>query len=121
VLTPLAALYFQGSPLGLGTLMFVGWLASGTFPLFMGVIPGEAMSRRQAATAMGLVVCVGEVGGGFAITSLAGHLGDLTGSLATPVLVQVVCAAIGGVLCWFLVETAPVKARAGATQAATAA
>ena len=115
VITPLAALYFQGSPVVLGALMFIGWPASGAFPLFMGVIPGETMPRKYAATAMGLVVCVGEVLGGFGITSLAGKLADLT-SLATPMLMQVACAAIGGVLCFFLVETAPAKVRAVAAQ-----
>jgi MFS family permease len=110
VLTPLAALYFQGSLVMLGVLMFVGWLASGTFPLFMGVIPGETISRRYAATAMGLVVCVGEVVGGFGITSIAGKFADMS-SLATPVLMQTVCALIGGVLCFFLLETAPARVK----------
>lgn len=117
VITPLAALYFQGSPVVLGALMFVGWFATGAFPLFMGVIPGETISRRYAATAMGLVVCAGEVVGGFGITSLAGKLADLS-SLTTPVLMQVVCAAIGGALCLFLVETAPAKVRAAAAPVA---
>jgi predicted MFS family arabinose efflux permease len=114
-LTPLAAMYFQGPPVALGALLFVGWLASGIFPLFMGVIPGESIPRKYAATAMGLVVCVGEVVGGFGITSLAGKLADLT-SLSNAILTQVVCGAVGAVLCLFLVETAPVKARAGAAQ-----
>jgi predicted MFS family arabinose efflux permease len=115
VITPLAALYFQGSPTVLGVLMFLGWTATGAFPLFMGVIPGETISRKYAATAMGLVVCVGEVLGGFGITSLAGKLADLS-TLETPVLLMIVCAAIGGALCFFLEETAPVKVRAAAAQ-----
>jgi predicted MFS family arabinose efflux permease len=121
VITPMAALYFNGSPVVLGVLMFLGWTATGAFPLFMGVIPGETISRRYAATAMGLVVCVGEVIGGFGITSVAGRLADLS-SLATPVLLQIGCAAIAGVLCLFLVETAPAKVRAmaGPTAAAKA-
>ena len=119
VITPLAAVYFQGSSAVLGALMFVGWTATGAFPLFMGVIPGETISRKYAATAMGLVVCVGEVLGGFGITSLAGKLADLS-SLTTPILLMVVCAAIGGVLCFFLEETAPIKVRAAAAQPAVA-
>jgi MFS family permease len=111
VLTPLAVLYFQGSLAVLGILLFVGWLASGTFPLFMGVIPGETIPRRYAATAMGLVVCVGEVIGGFGIVSLAGKVADMS-SLATPILMQAGCALIGGVLCFFLVETAPARLKA---------
>jgi hypothetical protein len=82
----------------------------------MGVIPGETIPRKYAATAMGLVVCAGEVFGGFGITSLAGKFADMTHSLATPILMQVVCAAIGGLLCFFIVETAPAKVRAVAAQ-----
>ena len=109
-LTALGAMYFQGSVAVLGVLLFVGWLASGTFPLFMGVIPGESMPPKYAATAMGLVVGVGEVLGGTALVTLAGKLADLT-SLPNAVLMMAVCGAIGCVLCFFLVETAPVKVR----------
>ncbi|HXS28496.1 MAG TPA: MFS transporter [Steroidobacteraceae bacterium] len=110
-LSPLAALYFEGSMLALGALLFIGWMACGTFPLFMGVIPGETISRRYAATAMGLVVCAGEVMGGFGINSAAGALADRWG-LATPVLMQAACAFLGGILCLFLIETAPSRVRA---------
>jgi MFS family permease len=119
-LSPLAALYYHGSALVMGALMFIGWLASGTFPLFMGVIPGETISRRYAATAMGLVVCVGEIGGGTGITSLAGALSDVW-SLATAVQIEAGCALVGGLLCWLLVETAPVKVRAATAARALAA
>jgi MFS family permease len=110
-LSPLAALYLHGPVLLMGALMFVGWFGCGAFPLFMGVIPGETISRRYAATAMGLVVCVGEVVGGFAINALTGRLADAT-SLAAPPLMQAACALVGALLCLFLIETAPVKVRA---------
>ncbi|MEP7246845.1 MAG: MFS transporter [Gammaproteobacteria bacterium] len=119
VATPLAAMYFQGSLFLLAAFFFVGWLGSGTFPLFMGVIPGETISRRYAATAMGVVVCVGEVVGGFGIVSIAGKLADMT-SLAAPILLQIGCALVGGLLCLFLVETAPAKVKAGAARAVAA-
>jgi MFS transporter, ACS family, hexuronate transporter len=115
VITPLAALYFQGSTVALGALMFIGWTATGAFPLFMGVIPGETIPAKYAATAMGLVVCAGEVVGGFGITSLAGKIADLS-SRETAILMQAGCALIGGLLCFFLVETAPAKIRAVAAQ-----
>lgn len=114
-LSPLAALYYQGSPLVMGTLMFVGWFGTGTFPLFMGVIPGETISRRYAATAMGLVVCAGEIAGGSGITTLAGALADVWG-LATPVLIEAACALIGGLISLALIETAPVRVRAAAAR-----
>ena len=121
-LTALGAMYFQGSTIALGALLFVGWLASGTFPIFMGVIPGESMPRKYAATAMGLVVCVGEVVGGSGLVALAGKIADLT-QLSTAILIMAASGAIGCVLCFFLVETAPVKtqARAAQTMAAKAA
>jgi hypothetical protein len=50
---------------------------------------------------------------------MAGKLADLT-SLVTPMLIQVGCCLIGGVLCLFLMETAPVKVRALAAQTAAA-
>ncbi len=109
-LTALGAIYFHGSTLALGALLFAGWLASGTFPLFMGVIPGESIPRKYAATAMGLVVCVGEVLGGSGLVALAGKMADLT-QLSTAVLMMAGSGAIGAVLCFFLVETAPVKLR----------
>ena len=116
-LTALGAVYFQGSTLALGALLFAGWLASGTFPLFMGVIPGESMPRKYAATAMGLVVCVGEVLGGSALVALAGKMADLT-QLSTAVLMMAASGAIGAVLCFFLIETAPVKVRTAVARAA---
>jgi len=114
--TALGAMYFQGSTRVLGALLFVGWLASGTFPLFMGVIPGESMPRQYAATAMGLVVCFGEVLGGSVLVALAGKVADLT-QLSTAVLMMAASGAIGAVLCFFLVETAPVRIRAAMAQA----
>ena len=119
-LTALGAIYVQGSNVLLGTMLFIGWLASGTFPLFMGVIPGESMPRKYAATAMGLVVCVGEIAGGTVLVSLAGMLADATHSLTNAILMMAACGAIGCGLCFFLVETAPVKVRAGVAQTVAA-
>jgi MFS transporter, ACS family, hexuronate transporter len=118
-LTALGAVYFQGSTVALGALLFVGWLATGTFPLFMGVIPGESIPRQYAATAMGLVVCVGEVLGGSGLVALAGRFADLT-QLSNAVLMMAASGAIGCVLCFFLVETAPIKERARIAQAMSA-
>jgi MFS transporter, ACS family, hexuronate transporter len=113
VLVPLAALYFRGSPGLLATLIFVGNLSSGIFPLFMGIIPSETISRRYAATAMGLIVCVGELVGGFAAPILAGWIADRT-SLAAPLMVTGVLVLTSGLLACFLKETAPAKIRAKA-------
>jgi len=108
LITAFTALWFTGPLWIMAILLFIGWSASGSFPLFMGVIPGETMPRAMAASAMGLVVGVGELLGGTLAPSLAGALADQT-SLAAPVVIIGVCAFMGGVLSFFLVETAPSK------------
>jgi predicted MFS family arabinose efflux permease len=110
MLAPLAAVYFQGPVAAMTALMFVGWLGIGAFPLFMGVIPNETIGARQAATAMGLIVCIGEVLGGFGITTAAGRFADQT-TLAAPFMVMATCAGLGGLLCLMLEETVPSRKR----------
>jgi predicted MFS family arabinose efflux permease len=117
VLVSLAALYYSGPLFMLGALIFVGWLASGVFPLFMGTIPAESTSPRHVATAMGLIVGVGEIVGGFGGSTLAGWVADQT-SRAAPILMQAGCAVVGGILSFFLVESAPAKVRQLAAQRA---
>jgi predicted MFS family arabinose efflux permease len=108
-IAPLAAIYYGGTVTAMTALMFVGWLGIGAFPVFMGIIPSETIGRVQAATAMGLIVCIGEVAGGFGITTAAGALADATTNLAAPFLVMAVCAGVAGVICLLLEETAPVR------------
>ncbi len=110
---PLAALFWGGSAWVLGALVFVGWLASGTFPIFMATIPSETISARYAATAVGLAQCVGEVVGGGGIVSWAGDLANQHGTGAA-MWVMAGCALIGGILSLGLKETAPSKAGASA-------
>jgi MFS family permease len=117
IVTSLAALFFNGPLWMLGVLLFIGWSGTGSFPLFMGVVPGETVSRSLAATSMGLIVCIGELVGGAAIPPAAGWLADRT-SLAAPVIVVGVCAFAAGVAALFLKETAPSKVAAAPGQRA---
>jgi MFS family permease len=117
MVTSLAALFFNGPLWMLGVLLFIGWSGTGSFPLFMGVVPGETVSRSLAATSMGLVVCIGELVGGAAIPPAAGWIADRT-SLAAPVIVVGVCAFCAGVAALFLRETAPRKVSAAPGQRA---
>jgi MFS family permease len=103
---PLAALYFDGSAFALGAIFFVGWLFNGIFPMFMATVPTESVSPRQVATAMGIVMGLGEVLGGVFGPSLAGGLSDVYG-LAAPCWTLVVLAVLGFVAALFLRETAP--------------
>jgi len=114
LLVPFAVLYFHGSLYVLGVLVFVGWAASGTFPLFMATIPSETVPARYVATAVGLSVGVGEILGGVGAPALAGSAADRYG-LTAPLFIQAGCALIGTLLALGLRETAPGRATAPAT------
>lgn len=103
---PFAALWFAGPIEALTAILFVSWLGIGVFPLFMGLIPAETLGQAQAATAMGLVVAVGELTGGFIGPLAGGALADRFG-LQAPLLVQGVLALLAGVFAFGLVETNP--------------
>jgi ACS family hexuronate transporter-like MFS transporter len=109
---PIAALYYQGSSWVLAALVFVGWSASGTFPLFMATIPSETIPSRYVATTLGLVMGLGElIGGGF-VPWLSGRAADHYNNLAVTMWIASGLAVVATVLTLFLVETAPVKVAA---------
>ena len=116
VLVPLAALYADGSLYLLGTLIFLGWSASGTFPLFMGTIPSETIPARYVATSLGLVVGIGEIVGGVGGPYIAGTAADRYG-LTAPIVMQAGLAVAGALLALALKETAPSRLAAGAAPA----
>ncbi|MCX7677351.1 MAG: MFS transporter [Alteraurantiacibacter sp.] len=103
---PAALLWAEGSPVLLATLMFVSWMGLGSFPLFMGVIPAETLGRLRAATAMGVVVAVGEIFGGFALPPITGRLAD-SFSLDVALYVQLGLAAAAGLVALLVAETNP--------------
>ncbi|MEO6551986.1 MAG: MFS transporter [Croceibacterium sp.] len=105
-LAPAALLWFHGPVEILTALMFVSWMGLGTFPLFMGVIPGETLGRAQAATAMGLVVMIGELTGGVFGPPVAGRLADAFG-LEVTLYIQGALALTAGLIALFVVETNP--------------
>jgi MFS family permease len=109
---PLAALYYQGSSWMLAALVFLGWSASGTFPLFMATIPSETIPSRYVATTLGLVMGLGElIGGGF-VPWLSGRAADHYHNLAVTMWIASGLGVIATILTLFLVETAPVKVAA---------
>ncbi|KRA80324.1 MFS transporter [Altererythrobacter sp. Root672] len=105
-LAPAALLWFQGPVPALTALIFVSWMGLGTFPLFMGVIPAETLGRARAATAMGLVVMIGELTGGVFGPPIAGRLADSFG-LDVALYIQGGLALAAGVAALFVVETNP--------------
>jgi MFS family permease len=120
LLVPLAALYCDRSLYLLGALIFLGWSASGTFPLFMGTIPSETIPARYVATSLGLTVGIGEILGGVSGPAVAGWAADRYG-LTAPMLMQAGCALVGALLGLALRETAPsrVAVAAGESRLAT--
>jgi predicted MFS family arabinose efflux permease len=103
---PVAALWFMGPIPALTAIMFVSWLGIGVFPLFMGLIPAETLGQAQAATAMGLVVAVGELTGGFLGPLVGGALADEMG-LQAPLIIQGVLALLAGLAAFGIAETNP--------------
>jgi MFS family permease len=115
IVTPVAALYFSGPQWMLSVLLLIGWTASGSFALFMGVVPSETVPKALAASSMGLVVGAGEIVGGVLSPTISGWFADQT-SLAAHMVVMMVCALCGGVLSLFLRETAPARAQTRVSQ-----
>jgi ACS family hexuronate transporter-like MFS transporter len=106
VILPLGALYFDGPAMVLGLIFFVGWMFNGIFPMFMATVPLESVAPHQAATAMGIVMGVGEIVGGVGAPFLAGALSDRYGLQAVCWLLAAL-AVIGALAALFLRETAP--------------
>ena len=106
ILTPLAALYFNGPAWLLVGLMLLGWIGMGSFPLFMAVVPAETLRFRHTAAAMGLVVAIGELTGGVAAPLLAGGIADSFG-LQAPLIVSAGMSAIAVLIAFALRETNP--------------
>ena len=117
-IVPLGALYFQGSLWTLAALFFAGWTVIGTFPLFMATIPSETVDPRHMATALGLIMGVGEGVGGVLSPTLAGYAADLYG-LQAPLWIMIVLPLVAAVLALGLHETAPRRTGVAHTQSAT--
>jgi ACS family hexuronate transporter-like MFS transporter len=106
LILPLGALYYSGSIWILAALFFFGWTLTGTFPLFMGTIPSETVSRMHMTTAIALVMGAGEVFGGVLSPALAGWAADAAG-LSAPLWIMMALCTASGVLALALKETAP--------------
>ena len=112
-IAPAALLWVGGSASVTAALLFVSWMGLGSFPLFMGVIPAETLGRARAAAAMGAVVAVGEIFGGFALPPLVGGLADGS-SLDVALQVQLGLGLAAGIIALFVAETNPRFAKSAA-------
>ncbi|MGY1604210.1 MFS transporter [Geodermatophilus sp. SYSU D00815] len=118
VLSPLAIIGIDSPGLLFGALVLT-YTGLGCFTLFMATIPAETVPRAVMATALGLIMGVGEIIGGFVAPSLAGRLSDSFGLDAT-MLISSGAAAVVVLLGFCLVETAPAKVARRAARAPAA-
>ena len=108
VILPLGALYYGGSVWVLAALFFFGWALTGIFPLFMGTVPSETVSRTHMTTAIALVMGAGDVFGGVLSPTLAGEAADAAG-LSAPLWIMMGLCVTAGLLALGLHETAPAR------------
>lgn len=117
VAVPLVLIYFEASLPLLGALLFLTYFGYGCFPIFLATIPAETVGIAHAGRAIGLVIGVGEVVGGFLAPMIEGYAADRFGAQA-PFLIASAATLIAMLLSFALKETAPIKAhRAGPSSA----
>jgi MFS family permease len=116
---PVAVVYVP-DPLVLGVVVVLSFTGLGCFTLFMATIPAETVPRGVLATALGLVMGVGELAGGFLAPVVAGWASDVWG-LRTAMFIAAGGALVVAALSLGLRETAPaVLRRRAAAKAAVA-
>ncbi|MEV0623658.1 MFS transporter [Nonomuraea sp. NPDC050404] len=109
VCCPLAVVYV-GNPVLLGAIMVVTYTGLGCFTLFMATIPAETVPRAALATALGVIMGVGELAGGFLGPMIAGWASDQWG-LQAAMFIAAGGAVVVVALCFALKETAPAVLR----------
>ncbi|SDY34038.1 MFS transporter [Pseudomonas sp. NFIX28] len=102
---PIALLY-ANSPLLMGALMLLTYTGLGCFTLFMATIPAETVPREVMATALGMIMGIGELVGGFVSPTIAGFAADRFG-LSIVMWISCGGALLAALLALFLKETAP--------------
>ncbi|HEX8278200.1 MAG TPA: MFS transporter [Segetibacter sp.] len=105
-LMPLSVIYFGSSFISLSPLLLLGASTMGCFPIVLATIPSETMPRLYIAQTLGLVMGIGEVVGGFITPAVAGWSADQFG-LHAPFLIATGATLGGGLIAFFLYETAP--------------
>lgn len=89
-------------------LIFLTYTGLGCFTLFMATIPAETVPATQVATALGLIMGIGELFGGFITPVVAGFAADAYG-LQIVMWIAAAGSFIALLLSLFLTETAPIK------------
>jgi MFS family permease len=104
-LCPLAIISIPG-PVALAAVVLFTYTGLGCFTLFMATIPGETVSHGALATALGIVMSVGEIAGGAIAPVIAGAASDAWG-LQSAMYMSAGGAVIVVLLSFGLQETAP--------------
>jgi MFS family permease len=105
VFCPLAVVFISSS-VALSIAVLITFVGIGCFSLFMATIPGETVSHGALATALGLVMGIGEISGGAIAPVIAGIASDAWG-LQAAMFIAAGGAAIAVLLSLGLHETAP--------------
>lgn len=110
VAVPLVLVYADAPLPVLGALLFLTYFGYGCFPIFLATIPAETVGIAHAGRAIGLVIGIGEVVGGFFAPMIEGYAADKIGTHA-PFLIASGATLVAMILSFALKETAPLKAR----------
>lgn len=102
---PLVLLYAPNAT-SLGLLLLLTYTGLGCFTLFMATIPAETVPRAVIATALGLIMGLGELIGGFVAPTIAGFAADRFG-LSIVMWMSCGGALLAAFFSLFLEETAP--------------
>lgn len=105
-LCPIALIYYGGSAVTLGMVVFVTYTGLGCFTLFMATVPAETVPPQVLTGALGLIMGAGELVGGFLAPTIAGFAADHYG-LPIAMWMSAGGALIAGLLALGLKETAP--------------
>ncbi|WP_193080248.1 MFS transporter [Brevibacterium aurantiacum] len=108
-LAPLAIIWVD-SPGWLFATMILTYTGMGCFTLYMATIPAETVSPRIVGSILGLIMGVGEIGGGFIAPAIGGVIADNVGLDATFLMCSAASLVVFG-LAFFLRETSPRVAR----------
>lgn len=90
--------------------MALTYTGMGCFTLYMATIPAETVAPRVMASCLGLIMGVGEIGGGFIAPWIGGIIADSYGLDAT-FWMCTGAAVVVAILALFLRETSPILAR----------
>jgi MFS family permease len=105
---PVSVIYAGDSVIVLFMLVVSGSSISGCFPIVLATIPSETLPRQYIAQAIELVGGIGELAGGFLDPAVASWSADRFG-LQAPFIIAGIAAQAGGLIAFFLHETAPAR------------